>query len=45
MYNRRISQERMIPMGGKKRAMIVRIVALVCVVLLFAAVFIPMIVK
>lgn len=32
-------------MNDKKRALIVRIVALVCVVLLFAAIFIPMIVK
>lgn len=32
-------------MNSKKRSMIVRIVALVCVLLLFAAIFIPMIVK
>ena len=32
-------------MNSKKRSMIVRIVALVCVALLFAAIFIPVIVK
>ena len=45
MYNQRRWQERVITMNPKKRSMVVRVVALVCVALLFAAIFIPMIVK